>query len=147
MENLDTLLNELVAKLLTEGSAKFSQNGLNVETTYNDGCFNFKATYESPAVDNLRTQFEEYIKSLNDEFFLEVAETFEDGKLKNIQDKINSKTPALVAEGVNEFMVRLKEVAKAKVAELDKDIKATEKELTDLIEIKDSYIHVINKKF
>ena len=147
MENIDEILNDLVAKLLTEGSAKFSQNGLNVETTYNDGCFNFKATYESPAVDNLRAQFEKYISSLHDEFFLEVAETFEDGKLKNIQDKINSKTPALVKEGINEFMERLKEVAQSKVAELNKDIKATEKELADLIEIKNSYIHVINKTF
>lgn len=147
MENLDTILNDLVAKLLTEGSAKFSQNGLNVETTYNDGCFNFKATYESPVVDNLREQFEEYIKSLNDEFFLEVAETFENGELKKIQDKINSKTQALVAEGINEFMERLKEVAASKVSELNKDIKKLSAEMNDLIEIKDSYIHVINKKF
>ena len=44
-------------------------------------------------------------------------------------------------------MDKLKEVAAAKVEEINKDIKKTEEELSELIEIRDSYVHVLNKKF
>ena len=44
-------------------------------------------------------------------------------------------------------MANLKQIAHSKVKEIDKDIKDTEEELTELIEIRDSYMHVINKEF
>ena len=52
-----------------------------------------------------------------------------------------------VNKGINIFMGKLKEVAAAKVEEINKDIKKTEEELSELIEIRDSYVHVLNKKF
>lgn len=150
MENFDNVLNTLVAKLLTEGAAEFSQDGLNIKTTYDNGCLNISASFVSPKEDEkkkLLTSFEDYINSLNDEFFLEVAESFKEGQLKEIQDLLDSNNINTVNKGINIFMDKLKEVAAAKVEEINKDIKKTEEELSELIEIRDSYVHVLNKKF
>lgn len=150
MENFDNVLNTLVAKLLAEGAAEFSQDGLNIKTTYDNGCLNISASFVSPKEDEkkkLLTSFEDYINSLNDEFFLEVAESFKEGQLKEIQDLLDSNNINTVNKGINIFMGKLKEVAAAKVEEINKDIKKTEEELSELIEIRDSYVHVLNKKF
>lgn len=150
MENFDDVLNTLVAKLLTDGMAEFSQDGLNIKTTYDNGCLNISASFVSPKEDEkkkLLTSFEDYINSLNDEFFLEVAESFKEGQLKEIQDLLDSNNINTVNKGINIFMDKLKEVAADKVEEINKDIKKTEEELSELIEIRDSYVHVLNKKF
>lgn len=151
MENIDKMLNELIIKLLTEGSAEFNKDGLNIKSSFDNGCLKIKASLESPVKDNrvekLIAEFEKYVKSLSDEFFLEVAESFEGDKLKKIQDKLDTKNYNEVISGINEFMTRVKEIASCKVKELTEDISETEKELTELIEIRDSYIHVLNKKF
>ena len=150
MENFDNVLNTLVAKLLSEGAAEFSQDGLNIKTTYDNGCLNISASFVSPKEDEkkkLLTSFEDYINSLNDEFFLEVAESFKEGQLKEIQDLLDSNNINTVNKGINIFMGKLKEVAAAKVEEINGDIKKTEEELSELIEIRDSYVHVLNKKF
>ena len=150
MENFDNVLNTLVAKLLAEGAAEFSQDGLNIKTTYDNGCLSISASFVSPKEDEkkkLITSFEDYINSLNDEFFLEVAESFKDGQLKEIQNLIDSNDINTVIKGINTFMDKLKEVASAKVEKINKDIKKTEEELSELIEIRDSYVHVLNKKF
>lgn len=150
MENFDNVLNTLVAKLLAEGAAEFSQDGLNIKTTYDNGCLNISASFVSPKEDEkkkLLTSFEDYINSLNDEFFLEVAESFKEGQLKEIQDLLDSNNINTVNKGINIFMDKLKEVAATKVEEINEDIKKTEEELSELIEIRDSYVHVLNKKF
>ena len=150
MENFDNVLNTLVAKLLAEGAAEFSQDGLNIKTTYDNGCLSISASFVSPKEDETKKlvdDFENYINSLNDEFFLEVAESFKNGQLKEIQNLIDSNDINTVIKGINTFMDKLKEVAAAKVEKINKDIKKTEEELSELIEIRDSYIHVLNKKF
>ena len=150
MENFDNVLNTLVAKLFAEGAAEFSQDGLNIKTTYDNGCLSISASFVSPKEDEkkkLITSFKDYINSLNDEFFLEVAESFKEGQLKEIQDLLDSNNINTVNKGINIFMDKLKEVAAAKVEEINKDIKKTEEELSELIEIRDSYVHVLNKKF
>lgn len=148
---MDNLLNNLVKKLLVEGSAEFSKDGLNIEAFYDNGCLNIKTTFKSPKEDNktekLLNSFEDYIKSLSDELFIELVESFEEGRLKELQDKLDTKQFDLVTEAISEFMANLKQIAHSKVKEIDKDIKDIEEELTELIEIRDSYIHVINKEF
>ncbi len=148
---MDNLLNNLVKKLLVEGSAEFSKDGLNIKAFYDNGCLNIKTTFESPKEDDktekLLNSFEEYVKSLSDELFIELVESFEEGRLKELQDKLDTKQFDLVTEAISEFMANLKQIAHSKVKEIDKDIKDIEEELTELIEIRDSYIHVINKEF
>lgn len=148
---MDNLLNNLVKKLLVEGSAEFSKDGLNIKAFYDNGCLNIKTTFESPKEDDktekLLNSFEEYVKSLSDELFIELVESFEEGRLKELQDKLDTKQFDLVTEAISEFMANLKQIAHSKVKEIDKDIKDIEEELTKLIEIRDSYIHVINKEF
>lgn len=148
---MDNLLNNLVKKLLVEGSAEFSKDGLNIKAFYDNGCLNIKTTFESPKEDNktekLLNSFEDYVKSLSDELFIELVESFEEGRLKELQDKLDTKQFDLITEAISEFMANLKQIAHSKVKEIDKDIKDIEEELTELIEIRDSYIHVINKEF
>lgn len=148
---MDNLLNNLVKKLLVEGSAEFSKDGLNIKAFYDNGCLNIKTTFKSPKEDDktekLLSSFEDYIKSLSDELFIELVESFEEGRLKELQDKLDTKQFDLVTEAISEFMANLKQIAHSKVKEIDKDIKDIEEELTELIEIRDSYMHVINKEF
>lgn len=148
---MDNLLNNLVKKLLVEGSAEFSKDGLNIKAFYDDGCLNIKTTFKSPKEDDktekLLNSFEDYVKSLSDELFIELVESFEEGRLKELQDKLDTKQFDLVTEAISEFMANLKQIAHSKVKEIDKDIKDIEEELTELIETRDSYIHVINKEF
>lgn len=148
---MDNLLNNLVKKLLVEGSAEFSKDGLNIKAFYDNGCLNIKTTFKSPKEDNktekLLNSFEDYVKSLSDDLFIELVESFEEGRLKELQDKLDTKQFDLVTEAISEFMANLKQIAHSKVKEIDKDIKDIEEELTELIEIRDSYIHVINKEF
>lgn len=148
---MDKLLNNLVKKLLVEGSAEFSKDGLNIKAFYDNGCLNIKTTFESPKEDDktekLLNSFEEYVKSLSDDLFIELVESFEEGRLKELQDKLDTKQFDLVTEAISEFMANLRQIAHSKVKEIDKDIKDIEEELTELIEIRDSYIHVINKEF
>lgn len=152
MKGFDNLINELITKLLTEGSAEFSQDGLNIKASSEDGCLSLMASFESPVEDNneveeLRDSFESYIKSLSDDFFIEIAESFEDGELKEIQNKVDSNKLSIVREGISDFMKKLKAVAADKILSINQDIKDAEKELTDLIEIRDSYKHAMAKKF
>ena len=150
MENFDNILNSLVAKLFADGAAEFSQDGLNIKTTYDNGCLSISASFVSPKEDETKKlvdDFENYINSLNDEFFLEAAESFENGQLKKVQDMLDSKQPEIIKNGIDIFMTRLKEVATSKVNDINKDIEKAEKELSELIEIRDSYVHVLNKKF
>ncbi len=148
---MDNLLNNLVKKLLVEGSAEFSKDGLNIKAFYDNGCLNIKTTFKSPKEDDktekLLNSFEDYVKSLSDELFIELVESFEEGRLKELQDKLDTKQFDLVTEAISEFMANLKQIAHSKVKEIDKDIKDIEEELTELIENRDSYIHVINKEF
>lgn len=148
---MDNLLNNLVKKLLVEGSAEFSKDGLNIKAFYDNGCLNIKTTFKSPKEDDktekLLNSFEDYVKSLSDELFIELVESFEEGRLKELQDKLDTKQFDLVTEAISEFMANLKQIAHSKVKEINKDIKDLEEELTELIENRDSYIHVINKEF
>ena len=49
---MDNLLNNLVKKLLVEGSAEFSKDGLNIKAFYDNGCLNIKTTFKSPKEDD-----------------------------------------------------------------------------------------------
>ena len=107
----------------------------------------FASKKEDDKTEKLLNSFEDYVKSLSDELFIELVESFEEGRLKELQDKLDTKQFDLVTEAISEFMANLKQIAHSKVKEIDKDIKDLEEELTELIENRDSYIHVINKEF
>lgn len=150
MKNLnDDILNRMIVGLLTDGIVEFDEDGLNIKATFDNGCLKIKAEMVSPEEDTTEhvKDFEDYIRSLSDEFFLEVVETFPEGELKRIQDKLDSNKLELVTKGINEFMARVKAVASSKIKAINTDIADAEKELTELIEIRDSYVHVLNKRF
>lgn len=150
---MDKILNELIANLLTNGVAEFSQDGLNIKTSYDNGCLKMQASFVSPEkdytkeIEALRTSFQEYVKSLSDELFIEVAESFEDGELMKVQHLLDANDLTSVQNAVAIFMSHLKKIAAEKVQALNTDIKDAEKELEELIEIRDSYTHVLNKNF
>lgn len=152
MMNMDKILNGLVAQLLTSGNAEFSEGGLKIKTSYDNGCLKLSASFEAPEdhskeIKELTSNFKNYIQSLTDDFFVETAESFEEGELKEIQEMLDSENLDTVKSGIEEFMHRLRVIANSKINSLNSDIEAAEKELEELIEIRDSYIHVMNKKF
>lgn len=150
MENLENILNNLVASLLQTGFAEFSQEGLDIKASLNNGCLKINATQsskEDKPVNELSYRFEEYIKSLDDTFFVEVVESFAPGELKEIQNKLDSTSIDLVREGIAQFMHNLKELANNKIENINKDIDALQKDIAELEEIKGSYEHVLQVQF
>ena len=155
MNNIDNVINELIEKLLAKGSAEFSQDGLNIKANTANGCVSISASYESPKKDETESQiaeqrvqqFEDYIQSLSDDFFLEVTESFKPGELKELQDMLDSLKADAVNKAIETFMLRAKLLANDKVDEISEEIDSKTKELQELIEIRDSYNHVCNKKF
>lgn len=154
MIDIENILNELTSQLLKTGFAEFSKDGLNIKTSCNDGCLTIKANYESKpeedkqkSTDALTAEFENFVESLNDDFFIEVIESFAPGELKEIQKKIDSTDPSIKKEGINQFMHNLKTIAEDKVLSINEDIKECKNELKELENIKASYEHVLKTSF
>lgn len=148
MKDFENVINELMTELLLNGHAEFSQGGLKIKACQNsDGGLDLSACFESDKDDTeaLVTEFEDYVQSLNDDFFLEVAESFPDGALKKIQDKLDSGKLEVVKEGIKEFTTQLKRVATSKILEVNDEIKNVQKELDNLFEVRESYEHVLKK--
>lgn len=153
----EKMLNELVAKLLTNGFAEFSQDGLNIKASCEDGAFKISASFASPeedTTDALIADFENYIQSLDDDFFMKTAESFPNGKLKELSDKLESKNPKAVKEAISEFMNHLKIVASRTIEEIDsdimaarEDIEAIKKDIKALNDVRATYMHVLRKEF
>lgn len=143
MENIEELIYNLVTEMLEKGKASFSENGLNIKTKFEDGCLSIQATYESPRTEQLKKDFENFIKNLNDEFFLEIVESFESKEIKKIQEGLDSEDISKIENSIKVFKTRLNEVASKKLEEINNDIEETEIELQKLTDIRDSYLHVI----
>ncbi len=146
---LNSTINDLITKLLTNGSAEFSQDGINVTAEYNNGQLVLSATYESPKEDNteLIKNFETFVQGLDDELFLEIVETFENGELKAIQDKLDSGCTDLVKKGISKFMEHLSDVVKTKIKNLSLRIKDLNEALIQAYTIRNSYADLLEVEF
>lgn len=145
---MDKIIKDLIKQLNDTGHAEFERDGLKIEATRKDGCISIQSSYENVETPSKDVdEFKDYIDSLSDDFFIEVAETLGNKKLHAIQDLLDSNSKKPVKEGISLFMDCAKKIAKDKIAKLDKDLIEIEKAMDELLEIRDSYIHVINKTF
>lgn len=148
MQNLENFINDLVTKLFIEGSAEFSQDGLTIKASKNGDILQLSASFEEKdSAKQLRDEFEDYVKELSDDFFIEIAESFKPGQLKDIQDRIDSDDYSKVMSGVNDFMSKANHIAWSKIVSLDKDIKEVKEDLEELQELRASYQAVFEKRF
>lgn len=152
---MEELINELIKKLVTNGVAEFHKDGLDIKASCKDGMFSIESSFnnidqdlpkkmskEETAKETLK-RFENYIKKLSDDFFVEIMETFEPKQIASIQKGLNSKDIFEIEDSIKLFKNRINEVASKKLEEINNDIEETETELQKLTDIRDSYLHVI----
>lgn len=139
MKNFDELINNLVTKLMHEGSAEFSQDGLQIKASNDNGVLSISASYEDTKdyADELLENFQNYIENLDDEIFIEICESFNDGELKAIQDKLDSGKVELIEKGIEAFMSKVKDIVSPKLTEVEQELKR-------LGNLRASYIKLIN---
>lgn len=146
MKEFDYILNDLITELFTKGKVEYKKDGLQVDANKSDNGLFVKIAYEDQPeeFEQIVSDFESYIQGLDDDFFLEVAESFEDGKLKAIQDKLDSKDISEIKKGIKEFKDRVIRIATRDLNSVTVDINDLEKDLKSLYELKNTYLDILN---
>lgn len=146
MKEFDYILNDLITELFTKGKVEYSKEGLQVDANKSDNGLFVKIAYEDQPDESEKivSDFESYIQGLDDDFFLEVAESFEDGKLKAIQNKLDSKNISEIKEGIKEFKDQVTKIATRDLDSITVDINDLEKDLKSLYELKNTYLDILN---
>lgn len=146
MKEFDFILNDLITELFTKGKVEYNRDGLQVDANKSDNGLFVKIAYEDQPDESeqIVSDFESYIQGLDDDFFLEVAESFEDGKLKRIQDKLDSKNISKIKEGIKEFKNQVAKIATRDLDSVTVDINDLEKDLKSLYEHKNAYLNILN---
>lgn len=146
MKEFDYILNDLITELFTKGKVEYKKDGLQVDANKSDNGLFVKIAYEDQPeeFEQIVSDFESYIQGLDDDFFLEVAESFEDGKLKAIQDKLDSKDISEIKKGIKEFKDQVIRIATRDLNSVTVDINDLEKDLKSLYELKNTYLDILN---
>lgn len=146
MKEFDCILNDLITELFTKGKVEYKKDGLQVDANKSDNGLLVKIAYEDQPdeFEQIVSNFESYIQGLDDDFFLEVAESFEDGKLKAIQDKLDSKDISEIKKGIKEFKDQVIRIATRDLNSVTVDINDLEKDLKSLYELKNTYLDILN---
>lgn len=146
MKEFDYILNDLITELFTKGKVEYKKDGLQVDANKSDNGLSVKIAYEDQPeeFEQIVSDFESYIQGLDDDFFLEVAESFEDGKLKAIQDKLDSKDISEIKKGIKEFKDQVIRIATRDLNSVTVDINDLEKDLKSLYELKNTYLDILN---
>lgn len=146
MKEFDFILNDLITELFKKGKVEYNRDGLQVDADKSDNGLFVKIAYEDQPDESeqIVSDFESYIQGLDDDFFLEVAESFEGGKLKIIQDKLDSKNISKIKEGIKEFKNQVAKIATRDLDSVTVDINDLEKDLKSLYELKNAYLNILN---
>lgn len=119
----DTLLHEMY-EALSKGE---SFNYADANTIISVSPKGISIQYQTNIDTEQRDKFIEYCNNLDDDLFVEVCDTFEDGELDNLQQMLDTVD---YQSAINTFVNRVKEVASSKLSkvinESDVEIKRQE---------------------
>ena len=108
---------ELFDALAENGEYNYSENGLTISAKSSDGGASLKISYETPKR-NAKTEaqdFQEFIKTIDDELFTDVCESLGGEQLSRIANCLNSDDVESVRSGVLRFKKEMREVLNNKI--------------------------------
>lgn len=119
----DTLLHEMYEALSKGESFNYADANTVISVSPNG----ISIQYQTKVDTKQRDKFIDYCNSLDDELFVEVCDTFEDGELDTLQQMLDTNKYEVA---INTFVNRVKEVASSKLSqvinEADVEIKRQE---------------------
>lgn len=123
----DTLLHEMYEALSKGESFNYADANTIISVSPNGISIQYQTNVE-PTIDiDRRDKFIDYCNSLDDDLFVEVCDTFDDGELDNLQKMLDTNKYEVA---INTFVNRVKEVASSKLSqvinEADVEIKRQE---------------------
>jgi hypothetical protein len=121
----DTLLHEMYEALSKGESFNYADANTVISVSPNGISIQYQTKVE-PTIDR-RDKFIDYCNSLDDDLFVEVCDTFDNGELDTIQKMLDTNKYEVA---INTFINRVKEVASSKLTkvinEADAEIKRQE---------------------
>lgn len=119
----DTLLHEMYEALSKGESFNYADANTIISVSPNGISIQYQINVDTKQ----RDKFIEYCNNLDDDLFVEVCDTFEDGELDNLQQMLDTNKYEVA---INTFVNRVKEVASSKLSkvinESDVEIKRQE---------------------
>ena len=119
----DTLLHEMYEALSKGESFNYADANTMISVSPNG----ISIQYQTSVDTKQRDRFIDYCNNLDDDLFVEVCDTFEEGELDNLQKMLDTNKYEVA---INAFVNRVKEVASSKLAkvinEADVEIKRQE---------------------
>lgn len=120
----DTLLHEMYEALSKGESFNYADANTVISVSPNGISIQYQTNVDTK---KQRDKFIEYCNNLDDDLFVEVCDTFEDGELDNLQQMLDTNKYEVA---INTFVNRVKEVASSKLSkvinEADVEIKRQE---------------------
>jgi hypothetical protein len=107
----DTLLHEMYEALSKGESFNYADANTVISVSPNG----ISIQYQTNVDTKQRDKFIEYCNSLDDDLFVEVCDTFEDGELDNLQKMLDTNKYEVA---INTFVNRVKEVASSKLSQV-----------------------------
>lgn len=108
---------ELFNVLAENGEFNYSENGLNISAKSSDNALQLQVSYEAPKR-NAKTEaqdFQEFIKTIDDELFTDVCESLSGDQLSRIANCLNSDDVESVRSAVLRFKQEMKNVLVKKI--------------------------------
>lgn len=123
MKNIltDEVINDIVKALEQGGSYEYSKNPVYIKVTPNEIYIKYKDMTDIQ-------KFYDYVESLDDDLFIEVCESFGEGELNALHEKLED------SDSIKIFTNRVKDIASKKMLEELSELEQYKKELESIIE-------------
>lgn len=120
--NLENIIDQLTQALNERKDFIYSENGLNIELKQTDNSTSISVEYNNEAK-NLVDEFDNYVREIDDELFVDVCEELGNDKVRSIQDNLNQDNLDLIRESISEFNYALSKVSSNKIKKHREEIK------------------------
>ena len=106
---------ELFDVVAENGEYEYSENGLNISAKSSDGNITVQVSYEAPNAKSEAQDFQEFIKTIDDELFTDVCESLGGEQLSRIANCLNSDDVESVRSAVLRFKQEMRSVLVNKI--------------------------------
>lgn len=123
--NLENIIYQLTQAWDEKKNFEYSENGLNIQLNQDENSTYLSVTYSDleERVEEKVNEFEEFLKELDDDLFVEVCDRLGSDKVNSITETLNGSDLDLILESIDQFKLALSKVAYNKIIEHEKEIK------------------------
>lgn len=111
----DEMLQEIISALQKGETYSYANENTAIQVSPNGISINYKSTPKRINKDAEVTKFLDFCDNLQDDLFVEICESFEDGELDQLQKNLDSDN---YRETISIFTTRAREIASNRLAEI-----------------------------